>query len=338
MNHPAHVRGKRAVKVGGILLLICFSVIIISLNTGTIRIPPTEVLQTLFGYGSTDNTIVLFDYRLPRIVITMLAGIGLGVSGAILQGLSRNALADPGILGIHAGASFGLIVFVTYFQSMTGSAALLIPMFTFAGGVVTACLIVWLANDRHKGLLPVRLILIGIAVAAGFSAITLFLSLRLDEKTYAFTSRWLVGNVWGRDWVHVYALFPWIAIFVPYAFFQSKALNAFTLGDELAIGIGTSVRRRRLQLLAAAVALSCASVSMAGGVGFIGLVAPHLARRLVGPMHQHFLPISGLIGLVILVVADTIGRSIFQPNAIPAGIVVAAVGAPYFLYLLRKTK
>lgn len=147
-----------------------------------------------------------------------------------------------------------------------------------------------------------------------------------------------MGNVWGRDWINVYALFPWIVLLVPYVLFQSKTLNALSLGDELALGIGTSVRRQRLQLLAAAVALSCASVSMAGGIGFIGLVAPHLARRLVGPMHQHFLPIAGLIGLVILVIADTIGRSLFQPNAIPAGVVVAAVGAPYFLYLLRRTK
>jgi iron complex transport system permease protein len=338
MNRPLQSGNKRAFTVGIILVLLCLIVIAISLNTGTIRLPPTAVVQTLFGYGSTDDQLVLFEYRLPRILITMLAGVGLGISGAILQGLSRNALADPGILGLHAGASFGLIMFVTFFQSMTGASSLLIPMFTFAGGVLAAFLIVVLAYDRGKGLLPIRLILIGIAIAAGFSAITLFLSLRLDEKTYAFTSRWLVGNVWGRDWVHVYALFPWIVLLVPYAFVQSKSLNAFLLGDEIAIGIGTAVRSKRLLLLAIAVALSCASVSMAGGIGFIGLVSPHLARRLVGPLHQHFLPIAGLIGLVLLVLADTIGRSVFQPNAIPAGVVVAAIGAPYFLYLLARTK
>jgi iron complex transport system permease protein len=338
MKPLVHSREKRAFTVGVILLLICLSAIIISLNTGTIRLSPLSVLHTFLGFGSPDEKLVLFEYRLPRILVTMLAGIGLGVSGAILQGLSRNALADPGILGLHAGAAFGLIIFVTFFHSMKGSASLWIPLFTFAGGVLTALFIVWLAYDRHKGLLPIRLILTGIAVAAGFSALTLFLSLRLDENTYAFTSRWLIGNVWGRDWMHVYALLPWILLFVPYALLQSKTLNAFSLGDELAVGIGTAVLRKRLLLLTTAVALSSASVSMAGGIGFIGLVAPHLARRLVGPMHQHFLPISGLIGLVILVLADTIGRSVFQPNAIPAGVVVAAIGAPYFLYLLVKTK
>jgi iron complex transport system permease protein len=333
-----HARRKRTFKVGAILILICLCVVIFSLNTGSIRLSPQAVLQTLIGNGSPEDAMVLFEFRLPRILVTLLAGFGLGVSGAILQGLSRNALAEPGILGIHAGASFGLILFVTFFHSMNSMSSLLIPLFTFAGGAVSAILIVLLAYDRYRGLQPVRLILIGIAVAAGFSAITLFLSLRLDENTYAFASRWLVGNVWGRDWIHVYALFPWLALIVPYVFFQSKALNAFSLGDELAIGIGTSVQSPRLLLLAAAVALSCASVSMAGGIGFIGLVAPHLARRLTGPMHQHSLIITGLIGVVILVAADTIARSIFQPNAIPAGIVVAAVGAPYFLYLLQKTK
>ncbi|WP_079914735.1 iron ABC transporter permease [Paenibacillus sp. 32352] len=337
MQH-LRAREKKAVTVGFILILICLSAVIISLNTGSIRLSPSAVIQTLIGRGSPDDTMVLFDFRLPRILITMLAGIGLGISGAILQGLSRNALADPGILGIHAGASLGLIVFVTYFNTMTGAIALLIPLFTFVGGMITAVLIVLLSYDRQKGWLPVRLILIGIAISAGFSAATLFLSLSLDDKTYAFASRWLIGNVWGKDWVHVYALLPWIVILVPYVFSQSKQLNALSLGDELAVGIGASVRRQRLLLLTAAVALSCASVAMVGGIGFIGLVAPHLARRLVGPMHQHILPISGLIGLVILVVADTIGRSVFQPNAIPAGVVVAAVGAPYFLYLLRKTK
>ncbi|MEI7027736.1 FecCD family ABC transporter permease [Paenibacillus sp. y28] len=338
MKPRAQSRGSRAVAVGLILIALSLAVVLISLVTGTIRLSPLAVLQTLFGYGTPDDGLVLFEYRLPRILVTMLAGLGLGLSGAILQGLSRNALADPGILGLHAGAAFGLIVFVSFFQTMKGPAALLIPLFTFTGGVLTAVLIVLLAYDRHKGVIPVRLLLTGIAIAAGFSAVSLFLSLRLDETTYSFTSRWLAGSVWGRDWIHVLALLPWIALLAPYTFTQARALDVFAFGDDVAVGIGSPVRRKRLLLLAAAVALSSASVSMAGGIGFIGLVAPQLARRLVGPMHRHLLPIAGLIGVVILVVSDTIGRSVFQPNAIPAGVIVASIGAPYFLYLLAKTK
>lgn len=338
MKYHMNADNKRAYTVTMVFISISIVAVLISLNTGTLRLSPFKVIQTLFGYGDFKSSTVLFDYRMPRILITMLAGVGLGISGAILQGLSRNPLADPGILGLHAGASFGLIIFVTYFHSLDEKASILIPLFTFLGGVLTAFLIVLLAYDRYKGILPIRIILIGIAISAGFSAITLFLSLRLDEETYSFASRWLVGNVWGRDWIHVIALFPWILILAPYAWFQSNTLNALSLGDDVAAGLGTSVQKQRLLMLVTAVGLSCASVAMAGGIGFIGLVAPHLARRLVGPMYQHFLPVSGLIGLIILVLADTIGRSIFQPNAIPAGIVVAAIGAPYFLYLLTKTK
>ncbi|MCM3675722.1 iron ABC transporter permease [Peribacillus simplex] len=338
MKYLMNADNKRAYTVTMVFILISIVAVLISLNTGTLRISPLKVIQTLFGYGDFKSSTVLFDYRMPRILITMLAGVGLGISGAILQGLSRNPLADPGILGLHAGASFGLIIFVTYFHSLDEEASILIPLFTFSGGILTAFLIVLLAYDRYKGILPIRLILIGIAISAGFSAITLFLSLRLDEETYSFASRWLVGNVWGRDWIHVIALFPWILILAPYAWFQSNTLNALSLGDDVAAGLGASVQKQRLLMLVTAVGLSCTSVAMAGGIGFIGLVAPHLARRLVGPMYQHSLPVAGLIGLIILVLADTIGRSIFQPNAIPAGIVVAAIGAPYFLYLLTKTK
>lgn len=338
MESMIAIRKKRAITVSVVLLIFALAVIFISLSTGTIRLSPARVLLTLFGNGTPDDTMVLFDYRLPRIVVTMLAGIGLGIAGAVLQGVSRNSLADPGILGLHAGAAFGLIVFVSFFRTMDGPAALLIPVFTFAGGIVIAFIIVCLAYDRFRGIQPIRLILIGIAIEAGISALTLFLSLKLDPDTYSFAARWLAGSVWGREWVNMWALLPWIVLLVPFIYARSRTLDLFALGDELASGVGGSVTKNRLALLAAAVALSCASVSMAGGIGFIGLIAPHIARRLTGPMHRHFLPVAALVGLVILVTADTIGRSVFQPNAIPAGVVVAAIGGPYFLYLLFKTK
>ncbi|AOZ89226.1 iron ABC transporter permease [Bacillus xiamenensis] len=329
---------QRALVVTAVLLCLSAAVVLYSLNTGTLKLSPVVVVKTLFGFGDFQSETVLFDYRLPRIVVTILAGIGLGVAGGILQSLSRNPLADPGIIGLNAGAAFGLILFVTYFHALEGHPSLLIPLFTFGGGLLAAAIIVLLAYDRHEGLVPIRLILVGIAVAAGFSALTLYLSLKLDEDTYTFASRWLVGNVWGRDWIHVLALLPWIVCLVPLTLMQSSTLNALTLGDAVASSVGVRVQRKRLLLLTLAVGLASASVSMTGGIGFIGLVAPHLARRLAGSLHQYFLPVSALLGLLILVSADTIGRSIFAPNAIPAGVVVAFIGAPYFLYLLTKTK
>lgn len=338
MDVLARKRARKAIYTSVILLLIAITVIVISLNTGTISLSPLTVWKTLFGYGTVEESMIMFDYRLPRILVTMLAGIGLGVSGAVFQGVTRNSLADPGILGINTGAALGLIIFVSFFRTMEGPAALLIPLFTFIGGTVSALIIFIFAYDRHRGILPIRLLLVGIAVAAGISAVTLLLSLKLDEDTYTFTARWLAGSVWGRDWIHVWSLLPWIVLLVPFIYSRSQRLDLFALGDEIAASVGSRVTRERIIMLSMAVALSCASVAMAGGIGFIGLVAPHIAKRLAGPQHRYFLPVAALVGLVILVTADTIGRSIFRPNAIPAGVVVAAIGGPYFLYLLFKTK
>ncbi|ANS76642.1 iron ABC transporter permease [Paenibacillus yonginensis] len=331
-------RGTRAKRFGLLLLLAVIVVFVISVNTGTIRLSPRQLGLTLLGYGSPQDQLVLFTYRLPRILVTLLAGAGLGVAGAVLQGVSRNALADPGILGLHAGAGFGLMIFVSFFRTLEGPSALIIPLFTFCGGLLIALMVVGLAYDRHKGLVPIRLILVGIAIEAGFSAVTLFLALRLDPDTYAFAAAWLAGSVWGRDWIHVLALLPWIALLLPYVYSRSKMLDLFTLGDDTAVSIGGKVTQSRLILLAAAVALSCASVSMAGGIGFIGLLAPHIARKLAGPMHRHSLPLSALTGMLILLAADTVGRSIFAPNAVPAGVVVAVIGAPLFFTLLMRSK
>lgn len=331
-------RKKRTRQVMLVLTLLTCATILYGLNTGSLKIAPIHVLLTFLGQGTEIEEMVLFEYRLPRIIITILAGAGLGVAGAIFQGITRNPLADPGILGIHAGAGAGLMIYMTYFTTINTIPALAIPLFTFAGGIIAASLIMFFSYERQKGVLPTRLLLVGIAIAAGFNALTLYLSLQLDEKTYSFAASWLLGNVWGRDWIHVYALLPWICILLPLAFMKSKTLNSFSLGDSISTSIGTKVQSERIKLLFLAVALSCSSVAMTGGIGFIGLVAPHIARRLVGPAHEHLLPISAFVGIVILVLSDTLARSIFEPSVIPAGVIVSAVGAPYFLYILFKSK
>ncbi len=327
---------RRAIWITGLMVAIAIVIVLISLNTGSIRLSPLRVMWTWLGQGSTVENLIMFQYRLPRILITSLAGIGLGVAGAVLQGVSRNSLAAPGILGMHAGAGFGLIIIVSFFRTMEGPIALLIPLFTFGGGVLIALVIFMLSYDRQRGLLPIRLILVGIAVAAGVSAITLLLSLKLDPDTYAFAATWLAGSVWGREWVNVRALLPWIALFVPWVYLRSRTLDMFVLGDEIAASLGNSTTRSRIVLLLLAVGLASSSVAMVGSIGFIGLIAPHIARQLVGARHQHFVPVAAMIGMIMLLSADTIGRSIFQPNFVPAGVVVALIGGPYFIYILFK--
>lgn len=331
-------RRTRSITVLSLLGTFIIIVFIISMNTGFMRLSPLDVLHTLIGDGTHQQKLILFDFRLPRIVISLLVGAGFAVSGCILQGLSRNALAEPATLGISAGAGFAVIVFISFFPATTSAPIFVLPLLALIGAGLTAALIYFLAYRKEDGLSPTRMILIGIAVAAGINAIQLVLALRLDPKNYQFVATWIAGKIWGGDWRFVLALLPWIAILLPFTFYKSRVLNVLNLGDQTSLGLGMRLEKERLLLLAAAVALAGSCVAVSGGIGFVGLIAPHLARKLVGPRHQVLLPACALTGALLLLTADTIGRWILQPAEIPTGIVVAIIGAPYFLYLLAKSK
>jgi iron complex transport system permease protein len=331
-------RRIREVSILSALAVLIVIIFVISMNTGFMRLSPLEVLHTLLGEGSKQQKLILFDFRLPRIVISLLIGAGFAVSGSILQGLSRNALAEPSTLGINAGAGFAVLIFISFVPATTAAPIFVLPLLALAGAALTATLIYFLSYRRADGLSPTRLILIGIAVGAGIYALQLILSLRLDPQNYQFVAIWLAGKIWGGDWRFVLALLPWILILLPFAFYKARVLNVLNLGDETSKGLGMPLERERLLLLATAVALAGSCVAVSGGIGFVGLIAPHLARRLVGPRHQIQLPAAALIGALLLLTADTIGRWILQPAEIPTGIVVAIIGAPYFLYLLAKSK
>lgn len=334
----AKARRTREASILALLTVLIVVIFIVSMNTGFMRLSPLDVLHTLLGEGTQQQKLILFDFRLPRIVISLLIGAGFAVSGSILQGLSRNALAEPSTLGINAGAGFAVLIFISFVPATTAAPIFVLPLLALAGAALTATLIYFLSYRRADGLSPTRLILIGIAVGAGIYAFQLILSLRLDPQNYQFVAIWLAGKIWGGDWRFVLALLPWILILLPFAFYKARVLNVLNLGDETSKGLGMPLERERLLLLAAAVALAGACVSVSGGIGFVGLIAPHLARRLVGPRHQIMLPAAALIGALLLLTADTIGRWILQPTEIPTGIVVAIIGAPYFLYLLAKSK
>lgn len=329
---------KRAKLVAFILLLLIVITFFISLNTGHIRLAPQEVLMTLFGQGSAQQSLILFDFRLPRMVVALLVGMGLAVSGTVLQGIVRNPLADPGIIGINAGAGLAVMIFISFFTTTTIASVFMMPMLAFIDAGGTAVCIYVLSYKRHEGIAPVRLILTGVAIAAGINALMIVLTLRLDPEVYQFLATWLAGSIWGSSWKFVLALLPWLVICLPFVYFKSSVLNVMHLGDETAIGLGTSLEKERRILLAAAVALAAASVSVSGGIGFVGLIAPHLTRRLVGDKHEYVIPIAAMVGALLLLIADTIGRAIMQPSEIPAGIIVAIIGSPYFLYLLAKIK
>lgn len=334
---------QRKIKLKNTLVIIVFLVLIVmtfvvSMNTGYIKLSPMEVMRTFLGMGTEQERLILFEFRLPRIILSILVGMGLAVSGCILQGITRNALADPGIIGINAGAGLMVILFISFFPSTTDSPIFMLPILAFVGAGVTAGIIYLLSYKRHEGISPVRLLLTGIAVAAAISAAMIILTLRLSPENYQFVATWLAGSIWGSNWQFVLSLFPWLTILLIYVYLKANVLNVLNLGDLTAAGLGASIEKERRLLLAAAVGLAGASVSVSGGISFVGLIGPHLARQLVGARHQVLIPASALSGALLVLLADTIGRWILQPSEIPAGIVVAIIGAPYFLYLLSRLK
>lgn len=325
-----------SIVVGCTALLLLFFVI--SMNTGYMKLTPLDTLRTLFGGGSAKENLILFDFRLPRIVVSILVGAGLALSGCIIQGVTKNALADPGLLGINAGAGLMVILYVLFFGAKSFLSVFTLPFLALLGAGIAAILIYMLAYKKHEGIAPMRLILTGVAMQAGILALTTLLVVKLEEDQFEFVATWQAGSIWGSNWRFVLALLPWLLLLIPYVLSKARVLDVLNMGDEVAYSLGASVEHERRTLLAAAVALAASCVAVSGNISFVGLLAPHLARRMVGPKHTILIPTCALTGAALVSLADTIARVIVQPAELPAGIVVAIIGAPYFLFLLAKSR
>lgn len=340
MNIFRIIKQKKLLFIIILLILLIVSWFFISLGTGVIKISPGDVLKTLLNDGTDRQELILFDFRLPGIILAILIGAGLAVSGVILQGITQNELADPGILGINTGAGLAVVLFLFFFQDSLDTASTLsifiMPVFALTGAIGAAFLIYVLA--WNKGVNPIRLVLVGIGINAGFSAALVIFQLKMNPQDYRQATVWLTGDIWSANWTFVFALLPWILVLIPYTLHKANALNVLNLGDQVASGLGSNVEKERRILLLTAVALAGACVAAGGGIAFLGLVVPHIARRIIGPLHQYIIPISALIGALLLMVADTIGNNILAPTEIPVGIVVSILSVPYFVYLLMKTK
>ncbi|OPA81002.1 sugar ABC transporter substrate-binding protein [Paenibacillus selenitireducens] len=325
-----------------LLIVIALFVVLIagaicSMNLGRMSLGPLDVIRTLFGYGTDKNHLVVFDFRLPRIVLAMLVGMGMAASGTVLQGILRNDLADPGMLGISAGSGLAVMLFVSIFGLAGLSSAILLPLLAFGGGMVSALLIYVLSYRRGSAPSPTRLILTGVAINVGLGALTLFLTLKLDNDQFVFAQKWQAGYLWGDEWIYIAILAPWVLLLCAYVWYRSSVLNTLGLGFTVATGVGVNVSKSFLGLALAAVALASGSVALGGSIFFIGLISPHVARKLVGPNHKLLLPASGIIGGIILLAADTIVRTIQFGADQPAGIFVTMLSVPYFIYLLMKS-
>lgn len=324
---------KRVCMVSLILLVLLAAGILADIYAGYSRLSLQDFWEIILGGGDPGLRYTLIQLRLPRIFTSLLVGVGLGLAGGIIQGVAKNDMAEPGILGINAGAGLALAVFIVFFAGSSQNMTPLLPVIAFAGSVIVAIIDYRLAFTGN-GLSPKRLLLIGIAVSTAVSSVTTMLMLRMSDSEYAFVQNWLAGSIWGASWSNVHILFVCLLVLGLLAFYKSRTLNVLVLGNQTATGLGVEVSKQSAILLGIAIGMSSLCCAVGGGLSFVGLVCPHLARRLTGPNYRSLIGITALLGAVLLVFSDTISRTLLIPNEIPIGIVAAVIGAPYFLYLL----
>ncbi|CQR54358.1 FecCD family ABC transporter permease [Paenibacillus riograndensis] len=297
-------------------------------------ISPPDVLRTIFGSSQGEYDFIIMTLRLPRVLTALLVGSALGVSGAILQGVIRNPLASPDIIGITGGASAAAVAFITF---LSGSVSIkLLPAAAVAGALIVSLLVYGLS--WKKGVTPIRLVLIGIGLSAAAKAATTLMIVMSPAISASKAYLWMTGSVYGASWDNVLTVLPAVLAGIPLALYFARSLNAQELGDDVAGSLGVTVQRHRFVLVLISVALAGFAVSVAGAVGFIGLIAPHLARRWTGRLFGGLLVMSALTGGLLVFLADLIARTLFYPLDIPAGVFTAGIGAPFFIYMLFRNR
>jgi iron complex transport system permease protein len=322
----------RALAVSAALAGVTVAALVLSVALGELSLSPLDVLGSLAGAGDPAVDFIVLELRLPRALTALLAGAALGLSGAVFQQVTRNALVAPDIVGVAGGASLAAVA-VIVLGSASGAAS--VPIAALAGALTSGALLYALA--WRDGVQGYRVVLVGIGLAALMQAGVAYVLTegRIFEVAQAYI--WLVGSVNGRTWEHVWPLAAALAVLLPVLMALARRADALELGDELARGLGVGVERSRLMLLATAIVLTGVAVSAAGPIGFVAFVAPHLARRLGRPASlQALLPLAAASGAALVVVSDLAGRLLFAPTEIPVGLITSILAAPYFLFLLRR--
>lgn len=321
-------------SVWRLLILVIFTVLavsgmMLSLTKGALYISPSDIVSAIFSDSAGANRQVIWNIRLPRTLVGALVGMNLALAGAILQGVMKNPLADPHIIGISSGAGLAGVTIMVLFPQHE----YLVTPIAFVGALLAAIFIYILA--WKGGIRPVRIILAGVAVSAflnsGISALMVFYSDRVHGALM-----WMVGGLSARSWPHLEIILPYTLIGGILALLGARRLNLLNLGDDIARGLGLNVQFSRIAMTAVAALLAASAVSVVGLLGFVGLIVPHAARLLIGSDYRYLLPASAILGVAVVTLSDTLARVAFSPIEIPVGIIMAFVGAPFFLYLLRR--
>lgn len=331
---------KRNIKVATIiliaLLVISFAV---TLCWGSYQVSVGEVIRTLLGNGTKLQNVAVLSIRLPRLLVGAFVAIALSTAGAMLQTITKNDLADTGIIGINAGAAVAAVLFITYqtsnYYSELGSLSIFVLPFMAIVGAGIASFVIYMLSSR-QGIKPKRLLLIGIGLNAGLNAFISFFTFRGGVGDYNRVLVWTSGSLWGSGWSYVKVIVPIVAVMFIIVLLNHKKLDVLNLSDEIARSLGLNLERERKKFLSFAVILAGTATAFAGNIGFLGLIAPHIARKLVGSYHKYFVTISAMISVIIILLADTVSRNLFSPIEIPVGITVSIFGVPYFIYLMMK--
>ena len=326
------------------LVFALLGAMVLSMTTGASGASLGNLIATTLGFGSGEEGAALRDYavivniRLPRMVLGVLIGAGLAVSGLLMQGLFRNPLADPGLVGVSSGAALGAVIIIVLggtalvpFTSILGIWSL--PAAAFGGGLVTTMVLYRVATRGGQTAIATML-LAGIAIGALAGAFSGVLTYIASENQLRDLTFWGMGSLAGATWIKVLAAGPIIFLALCVAGFLSKGLNAMTLGEATASHLGVPVQRFKRITIVTVAAATGASVAVSGGIGFVGIVVPHLLRLVIGPDHRYLLPASALLGATFLLFCDAISRTIVAPAELPIGIVTAAFGGPFFLWIL----
>jgi len=332
----------RAISISG-LIVACILIALLALTVGSVGIPFKTVWQILIshlpfvnlhGDWAATTDMIITGIRLPRILMAGIVGAALGTAGATYQGLFRNPLADPYLIGVAQGAALGAVI--GFILPWTFGGNYLIPILAFAGAVI-AVSVVYLIARVGKTLPMTTLILAGVAIGSLLMSITAYLTMISADKVRSILS-WLMGNFSSSSWDQLRIISPYIVIGIVVIFLFARPLNVMQLDEEQAQQLGINVERTKLILLAAATLITAAAVCFVGTIGFVGIIVPHIVRLIWGPDHRSLLPLSAITGAILLILADTASRTLMAPSEIPVGVITAFLGAPFFLFLLRRTK
>ncbi|MGI6468098.1 MAG: iron chelate uptake ABC transporter family permease subunit [Syntrophomonadaceae bacterium] len=339
-------RKKHVPIIIGLLALLLVILLLIGIGIGAVWIPPGEVLSLIksglnassSGYSGQmlSHYIIIWSIRFPRVLLGAMVGICLSVAGAIFQGLFRNPMADPYVIGVSSGAALGAVAAILLLGNLGIRYSYSIPAFAFVCAILTILLVYNLA--RTGGKVPVMtLLLAGIAVNSFLSALQSLAMFYSGDQLHQVVF-WLMGGFSSRGWEYIGMFMPYAVIGTAIAFLYTRELNGMLIGEEQAQHLGIDVERVKIILLVAAALLIGASVSVSGLIGFVGLIIPHVVRLIIGPDHRVLLPMVALTGAIFMVGADIIARTVIAPEELPVGVVTALIGGPFFIYLLRKQK